>query len=80
MDMWKFDKILSKLISLNTVIKINLLSYISTIDAVKQMQNKWSLRKRTTIHQVTTMLAISKNVVFPGHNQLLTTGTDDPSL
>ena len=21
-----------------------------------------------------------KNVIFPGHNQLLTTGTDDPSL
>ena len=35
-----------------------------------------------TIHQVTTMLATSNNVlhVFPGHNHLLTTGTDDPSL
>ena len=31
-------------------------------------------------HQATTMLAISKNVLFPGHNHLLTTGTDDPSL
>ena len=29
---------------------------------------------------VTTMLATSKNVLFPGHNHLLTTGTDDPSL
>ena len=38
------------------------------------------LRKNTTTHQVTTMLATSKNVVlvFPGHNHLLTTGTDDP--
>ena len=25
------------------------------------------------------MLATSKNVLFPGHNHLLTTGTDDPS-
>ena len=32
--------------------------------------------KKATIHQVTTMLATSKNVLFPGHNQLLTTGTD----
>ena len=26
------------------------------------------------------MLATSTNVPFPGHNHLLTTGTDDPSL
>ena len=26
------------------------------------------------------MLATSKNALFPGHNHLLTTGTDDPSL
>ena len=26
------------------------------------------------------MLAISKNVLFPGHNHLLTTSTDDPTL
>ena len=26
------------------------------------------------------MLAAPKNVLFPGHNHLLTTGTDDPSL
>ena len=26
------------------------------------------------------MLATSKNVLFPGHNHLLTTGTDNPSL
>ena len=26
------------------------------------------------------MLATSKNVLFQGHNHLLTTGTDDPSL
>ena len=39
-----------------------------------------SLCKKATIHQVTTMLTTSKNVQFPGHNHLLTTGTDDPSL
>ena len=26
------------------------------------------------------MLTTSKNVLFPGHNHLLTTSTDDPSL
>ena len=26
------------------------------------------------------MLATSKNALFPGHNHLLTTNTDDPSL
>ena len=26
------------------------------------------------------MVAISKNVLFPGHNHLLTTDTDDPTL
>ena len=39
-----------------------------------------TLRKNITIHQVTTMLATSKNVLFLGHNHLLTNGTDDPSL
>ena len=38
------------------------------------------LCKKATINQVTTMLATSKNVIFPGHNHLLTTSTDDPSL
>ena len=33
-----------------------------------------------TIHQVTTMLATSKNILFPGHNHLLTTGANDPTL
>ena len=39
-----------------------------------------SMSKKATIHQVTTMLATSKNVLFPGHNHLLTTGIDDPTL
>ena len=29
---------------------------------------------------LSTMLATSKKVLFPGHNHLLTTGADDPSL
>ena len=36
--------------------------------------------QKAIIHQVTTMLATSKNVLFLGHNHLLITGTDDPSL
>ena len=39
-----------------------------------------ALRKKATIHQVTTMLDASKNVIFPGHNHLLTTSTDDLAL
>ena len=35
-----------------------------------------ALYKKATIHQVTTMLATSKNVLFPGLN-LLITSTDD---
>ena len=30
--------------------------------------------------QLTTMLASSKIILFPGHNNLLATGTDDPTL
>ena len=48
--------------------------------------NKWvqiriaSLRQNATRHQVTSILATSKSVLFPGHNHLLTTGTDDSTL
>ena len=34
---------------------------------------------KVTMHQVITMLATSKNVLFPSHNHMLTTGTDDTS-
>ena len=43
-------------------------------------QMNLSLRKKATIHQLTTMLATYKNVLYPGHNHLLTTSTDDPTL
>ena len=36
-----------------------------------------TLHKKATIHQVTIMLATSKNVLFPGYNHLLTTSADD---
>ena len=36
--------------------------------------------KKRHYYQVTTVLATSKNVLFPGHNCLLTTSTDDPTL
>ena len=36
-----------------------------------------TLHKKATIHQVTTMLANSEKLLFPGHNHLLTTSTDD---
>ena len=37
-----------------------------------------SLGKKATIHQVTTMLATSKNVLFPGHfDYRLSTSEDD---
>ena len=39
-----------------------------------------NLNKKAPIHQVTTILATSKNVLFQSHNHLLTTGTYDPSL
>ena len=39
-----------------------------------------SLHKKATILQVTTMLATFKNILFTGHNHLLTTGTYELSL
>ena len=40
----------------------------------------YTLGKKATIHQETTVLATSKNVLFLGHNHLLNTGADDSSL
>ena len=42
--------------------------------------NVTTAQKKATIHKVTTMLATPKNVLFPGHNHLLTTGTNDLKL
>ena len=40
----------------------------------------YTLCKKSTIHQVTVILSTSRKVIFPGHNHLLTTSADDPSL
>ena len=39
-----------------------------------------TVHKKAIIHQLTTMLSTLKNVLFPGHSHLLTTGAADPSL
>ena len=46
--------------------------------SMKSMQGGYplSLDKKATIHHLIT----SKNVLFPGHNHLLTTAADDSSL
>ena len=36
--------------------------------------------KNATIHQLITMLSTCKNVLFPGHNHLLTTSADGSTL
>ena len=56
----------------------------SWFNSVPNMAQTETLRKTKTkkniIHQVTIMLAVSKNVLFPGHNHLLNTGTNDSTL
>ena len=36
--------------------------------------------KKVSIHQVTTMLATSKNILFAGHNHVLPTGANELAL
>ena len=57
----------------------NDLIFDTTYFSVVLLLHRPTLRKNT-IHQVTIMLAPSKNVQLPGHNHLLTTGTDVPSF
>ena len=53
----------------------------SSLSSISQdFTNIHCAKKTKTIHQVTTMLATSKNVLFPGHNHRLATDTDDPTL
>ena len=50
---------------------------------VKQITKyKWDIHcaKHPSIHQVTIVLATSKNVLFQGPNHLLITNTDDPTF
>ena len=48
--------------------------------AKQDLVRRITLCKKATIHQVTTMLATPKNVLFPSHNHMLTTGTDHLTL
>ena len=50
------------------------------LKGVERSHQQVTLGKKNTIHQLTTMLSTSKNVLFPDHNHLLTTGADDPTL
>ena len=56
------------------------------VDEIIKKPCPYSLRvmkhsvKKSTIHQVTTMLSTSRNVLFPGPNHLLKTGADDLTL
>ena len=59
---------------------ISLEVQVHNLNAVQECENDVTLCKKVTMHQLTTMLATSKNVLFPGYNHLLTTGADDPSL
>ena len=43
---------------------------------IQTFMQKGPTAQKSTIRQVAT----SKNVLFPGHNHLLTTGADGPSL
>ena len=57
----------------------NLLSILPSEWFETYLKHKDSTAQKATIHQV-TMLATSENVLFPGYNHLLTTGSDDPTL
>ena len=48
--------------------------------SVYENSSPFTAQKTHTIHQVTTMLSTSDNVLFLGHNHLLTTGADDLTL
>ena len=55
-------------------------SYGISPDYIILQYNAFPLCQKATIHQVTTMLATSENVLFSGHNHLLTTGAEDLTL
>ena len=47
---------------------------------IKVSNLQFTQREQTTIHQLTSMLETSKNVLFPGHNHPLTTSADDLTI
>ena len=50
------------------------------LSVILNVRQHITLGKKTIIHQVTTILVTSKNVLFPGHNHLQTAGADDMTL
>ena len=54
--------------------------YKSILDSYNGIHVHLQEKQQRSIHQVITMLDTSKNVLFQGHNHLLTTGLDDSSL
>ena len=58
--------------------------YIRKITETEVVTGQWMLElsqpQKATIHQLTTMLPTSENVLVPGHNKLLTTSADDLTL
>ena len=50
------------------------------VECCKRKADTINTAAKTTIHQVTIMLATSRSVLLPGHNHLLITGTDDLTL
>ena len=58
----------------DTYVEVFVVQYFVTVCACLHCAKKASL------HQVTTMLATSKNALCPCHNHLLTTGADDVTL
>ena len=52
----------------------------SKVSVHVHVRQYFSLAKKVTVHQVTTMLATSKNILLQSPNHLLTASADDPSL
>ena len=50
------------------------------ISEFSHLHEMGALGKNATIHQLTSMLATFNKVLFPGHNHMLTTGIDDPTI
>ena len=68
---------------MKTRLAVNLVNYSITFsdnEYIAVCHSAKKKKKKNTIQQVNTMLSTSKNVLFPGHNHLITTGTDDPTL
>ena len=86
--LWNSSCIIRKSLHLRVIIPCEPDSFFSTLSTFRCSNLKkdiccatrWSsLSKKATIHQLTTMLSTSTNVLSPGHNHLLKTGADDPT-